>query len=110
MSERQVVIREVLVGGCWRRRLVVELVVFLVRGIVAAQLAVVAVFDRGGDEVEAFDEVGDGSVAGDRQAVGDATGSASIAQVTGKAGRSWQSFGCAVRGANRRGRVAGVRG
>ena len=62
MSERQVVIREVLMGGCWRRRLVVELVVFLVRGIVAAQLAVVAVFDRGGDEVEAFDEVGDGSV------------------------------------------------
>ena len=62
MSERQVVIREVLVGGGWRRRVVVELVVFLVRGIVAAQLAVVAVFDGGGDEVEAFDEVGDGSV------------------------------------------------
>ena len=62
MSERQVDIREVLVGGCGRRRVVVELVVFLVRGIVAAQLAVVAVFDRGGDEVEAFDEVGDGSV------------------------------------------------
>ena len=62
MSERQVVIKEVLVGGRWRRRVVVELVVFLVRGIVAAQLAVVADFDGGGEEVEAFDEVGDGSV------------------------------------------------
>ena len=50
-------------GGWWRRRLVVELVVLLLRRIVAAQLAVAAVFDRGGDEVEALHEVGDGSVA-----------------------------------------------
>ena len=63
VSERQVVIRDVLVGGRWRHRVVVELVVFLLRGIVATQLAVVAVFDRGGDEVEALHEVGDGSVA-----------------------------------------------
>ena len=108
-SERQVVIGEVLVVRLWCCVLV-RLVVVSLRGIVAPQLAAGAVFDRGGDEVEAFHEVGDGQRRGDRQAVGDATGSASIAQVTGNQGTSWQSFRCAVRGANRRGRVAGVRG
>ena len=60
-SERQVVIGEVLVVRLWCCVLV-RLVVVSLRGIVAPQLAVGAVFDRGGDEVEAFHEVGDGSV------------------------------------------------
>ena len=60
-SERQVVIGEVLVVRLWCCVLV-RLVVVSLRGIVAPQLAVGAVFDRGGDEVEAFHEVGEVSV------------------------------------------------
>ena len=60
-SERQVVIGEVLVVRLWCCGLV-RLVVVSLRGIVAPQLAVGAVFDRGGDEVEAFHEVGEVSV------------------------------------------------
>ena len=44
----------------------VELVVVSLLGVVAAQpaqLAVVAAFKRGGEQVETLDEVGDGSVA-----------------------------------------------
>ena len=40
-----------------------ELVVVSLLGVVAAQLAVVAVFKGGGEQVETLDEVGDGSVA-----------------------------------------------
>ena len=52
-SERQVVITGVLEGGRrgWR------LVVVSLRGVVTTQLAVAAVFDCGGEEVEPFDEL-----------------------------------------------------
>lgn len=62
-SKRQVVIAKVVVVGCRGWRLILELVGFLLGRPVASQAAVAAVFEGGGEQVESFDEVGDGGVA-----------------------------------------------